>query len=146
MYGGGANVCAGAADTAGAGGAGDLLLGMNGRGARAGGAGFCGRPTSAVAHVPTQRSDPRCANMSGSPRTSTNANTIAAAAATLMWWTRWLVSSLLARTSLRWRKTGRVGAILLRAPASWHGMPAESSDHDALTSAPPTSTTPARRS
>src|SRR4051794_23644284 len=146
MYGGGANVCAGAADTAAGGGAGHLVFGMNGRGAGAGGVGFCGRPTSAVAHVPTHRSDPRCASMSGSPRTSTNADTIAAAAATLMWWTRWLVSSLMAGTSFRWRNTGRFGAILLRAPASWHGMRAESRDHDALTSAPPISTTPVRRS
>ena len=50
MYGGGANVWPGAADTAGAGGAAHLVFGMNGRGAGAGGVGilraadFRGRP------------------------------------------------------------------------------------------------------
>ena len=57
MYGGGANVCPVGAGTGGAGGAGHLVLTMNGRtGGPAGGTGFCGRPTSAVIQVPTHRS------------------------------------------------------------------------------------------
>src|SRR3954468_10703656 len=43
--GGGAKVCAGAVDTAAAGGAGHRVFAMKGRGAGAGGVGFCGRPT-----------------------------------------------------------------------------------------------------
>src|SRR4249920_83461 len=67
MYGGGANVWPGAAATGGAGGAGHRLLAMNGAGPGTGGTGFCGRPTSAVAHVPTHRSPlALCARAPGS--------------------------------------------------------------------------------
>src|SRR5262245_49046828 len=64
MYGGGANVWPGGGATGGVAGAGQRVLTMNGRsGGPASGIGFCGRPTSAVAHVPTQRSaGPLCAS------------------------------------------------------------------------------------
>src|SRR6478672_1153447 len=108
MYGGGANAWAGAAATAGGGGAAHLVFGMNGRGAGSGAVGFWGRPTSAVAHVPTHRSNDNrfCARRSGSARTSRKANAIAATAAALERWTRCLVSSLMAGTSFHGRNTG----------------------------------------
>src|SRR6476660_6324212 len=97
MYGGGAKAWAGAAATAGGGGAAHLVFGMNGRGAGTGAVGFWGRPTSAVAHVPTHRSndDRFCARRSGSARTSRKANAIAATAATLKRWMRCVVSSFM---------------------------------------------------
>jgi len=57
MNGGGAKVWPGGATRGGVRGAGHLVLAMNGGGAGVGSAGVCGRPTSAVAQVPTQRSD-----------------------------------------------------------------------------------------
>src|SRR5207344_1421889 len=83
MYGGGANVWPGAAATGGAGGAGHRLLAMNGAGPGTNGAGFCGRPTSAVAHVPTHRSPtPLCAKAPGSTRRHTIASASAYTTAT----------------------------------------------------------------
>src|SRR5712671_2395096 len=85
MKGVGANVCPGAgatAGTAGAGGAGHAMA-MNGGSAGAGGTGFCGRPASAVDHVPTQRSVlPLCACMAGERAERTRAS---AAAAAMLW-------------------------------------------------------------
>src|SRR6185295_7981755 len=61
--------------TGGAAGAGHLVLAMKGRSGAAGGAGLCGRPTSAVAHVPTQRSElPLCASATGPRRRITHAS------------------------------------------------------------------------
>ena len=83
MNGAGANAWPCGAATAGAGGAGHLVFGMNGRSAGGGAAGFCGRPTSAVAQVPTHRSARSlCARASGAIQTNATASVSAVTAAT----------------------------------------------------------------
>src|SRR5438876_4467243 len=82
MYGGGAKLWPGGGATGGAGGAGHRVLAMKGASTptAAGGGGDCGRPTSAVVHVPTQRSaSPLWANRSRPIGRSTNASTLTAA-------------------------------------------------------------------
>src|SRR5687768_6211560 len=67
MNGGGAKVCPGGAATGGAVGAAHLVLTMKGGRGGATGSGFCGRPTSAVAQVGTQRSQAAVVPLWASP-------------------------------------------------------------------------------
>src|SRR5262245_64294431 len=97
---------------------------MNGRSAGPGGGiGFCGRPTSAVAHVPTHRSEPAlCARASESSQTIASAiATRAATADPRRSCMSRAVMVLTAHLLVRGAKPGMPAAILQLARAYNHG-------------------------